>query len=57
MEGFQNFNTNNFDPNSLANQTSSVIMAIVVADVSPSMEEDGKADAVNTASTEVFLKN
>lgn len=56
MEGFQNFNTNNFDPNSLANQTSSVIMAIVVADVSPSMEEDGKADAVNTASTEVFLK-
>lgn len=54
MEGFQNFNTVNFDPNSLANQTSSVIMFVGVLDVSPSIEIF--EDPMNTALQDVFMK-
>ena len=54
MEGFVNFNQNNFDPNQLANQTSSVIMFVVVTDVSPSIYSF--VDAMNTASEEVFMQ-
>lgn len=53
QEGFQNFNTGNFDPNSLANQTSTAIMCVVVTDVSPSISSF--EDDMNTASRDVFL--
>lgn len=54
MEGFQNFNTANFDPNSLANQTSSVIMFVGVLDVSPSISSF--ETAMNTALRDVFMQ-
>ena len=54
QEGFVNFNNQNFDPNSLANQTSTVIMFGVVVDVSPSIYS--YVDAMNTAAREVFMK-
>jgi len=54
MEQFQNFNTANFDPNSLANQTSTAIMCVVVTDVSPSIAN--YVDAMNTASRDVFMQ-
>lgn len=54
MENFQNFNSANFDPNSLANQTSTAICCIVVTDVSPSI--DSYVDAMNTASRDVFMQ-
>lgn len=53
METFQNFNAQNFDPNSLANQTSTAIMCVVVTDVSPSISN--YVDAMNTASRDVFM--
>jgi uncharacterized protein YegL len=53
-EGFQNFNRPNFDPNSLANMTSSVIMFAAVFDKSPSV--DGFASDMNMASQEIFMK-
>ncbi len=54
MENFQNFNSANFDPNSLANQTSTAIMCVVVTDVSPSISS--YVDAMNTASRDVFMQ-
>lgn len=55
MEGFQNFNNSqNFDPNSLANMTSTVIMFLVINDVSPSIES--YEDDMNMISEEVFMK-
>jgi uncharacterized protein YegL len=54
MEGFQNFNTTNFDPNTLANQTSSAIMFIAVLDVSPSIYSF--EDSMNTVLEDVFMK-
>jgi uncharacterized protein YegL len=53
MEGFQNFNTN-FDPNTLANQTSSAIMFLAIMDCSGSIssfEHD-----MNNILEEVFMK-
>lgn len=51
---FQNFNNSqNFDPNALASLTSTVIMFIVVNDVSPSIRD--YADTMNTVSKEVFI--
>ncbi len=55
MEGFQNFNNSqNFDPNSLANMTSTVIMFLVINDVSPSISSYAKE--MNMISQEVFMK-
>lgn len=54
MEGFQNFNTASFDPNSLAQLTSSVIMFVGVLDVSPSIAPF--QDNMNTALQDVFMK-
>jgi uncharacterized protein YegL len=52
---FQNFNNaNNFDPNSLANQTSTAICFVVVTDVSPSISS--YVDSMNTASRDVFMQ-
>lgn len=52
---FQNLNNaNNFDPNALANETSTVIMFVVVTDVSPSIED--YVIPMNDASDEVFMK-
>lgn len=52
--GFQNFNNQNFDPNQVAQQTSSVIQIVLVLDVSPSIAS--YAASMNTATTEVFMK-
>lgn len=52
-EGFQNFNAQNFDANSLANQTSSVIMFSLVADISTSISD--YENAMSIALDEVFL--
>jgi uncharacterized protein YegL len=54
MEGFQNFNTQNFDPNALAHQTTSVIMFIGVLDISPSIRSF-ESD-MNTALRDVFMQ-
>lgn len=53
MEGFQNFNVGNFDPNTLANQTSDVIQFVVVLDKSGSV--DSFKDVMNTALRDVFM--
>lgn len=55
MENYQNFNNANFDPNSLANMTSSVIMFLVINDVSPSIAS--YASNMNTISRDVFIGN
>lgn len=56
MEGFQNMNNSqNFDPNSLANMTSTVIMFIAVNDVSPSIRS--YAATMNTVAREVFIND
>ena len=56
MEGFQNFNNSqNFDPNSLANMTSTVIMFIVVNDVSPSISS--YENTMNTVARDVFIQD
>lgn len=56
MEGFQNFNNaQNFDPNSLANMTSTAIMFIAINDVSPSIEDYEKT--MNEVAKEVFIKD
>lgn len=52
-EGFQNFNAQNFDANSLANLTSSVIMFVLVADVSGSVSSYDTA--ISTALDDIFL--
>lgn len=52
-EGFHNYNSQNFDPNSLANQTATVIMFCVITDKSPSIES--YATGMNTAAQEVFI--
>lgn len=52
-EGFQNFNTQNFNPLTMANMTQSVILICLIIDVSPSISS--YADAMNTAAREVFL--
>lgn len=55
MEGFKNFNNSqNFDPNSLANMTSTVIMFLVVNDVSPSISS--YATSMNTIARDLFMK-
>jgi len=54
QEGFVNYNNQNFDPNSLANQTSTVILFGVVVDVSPSISS--YVTTMNTAAREVFMK-
>lgn len=53
MEGFQNFNTTNFSPLTLANNTQAVILVTLVLDVSPSISN--YASQMNTAAEEVFL--
>jgi uncharacterized protein YegL len=53
-EGFVNLNMQNFDPNALANQTSTVIMFGVVVDVSPSI--NSYVHVMNDAAREVFMK-
>ena len=53
MEGFVNFNQGNFDPNQLANQTSSVIMFSVVTDVSVSTRNFAKD--MNLALKDLFM--
>lgn len=55
QEGFQNFNSQNFDPNSLANMTSTAIMFVVINDVSPSIAS--YEDIMNEVSREVFIKD
>jgi hypothetical protein len=56
MEGFQNMNNSqNFDPNSLANLTSTVIMFIVINDVSPSIRS--YESTMNTVAREVFISD
>ena len=55
QEGFVNYNNaNNFDPNSLANQTATAILFVVITDVSPSI--NSYVNAMNTASREVFMQ-
>lgn len=54
QEGFQNFNQQNFDPNSLANQTSTVIMFCVISDNSISVQS--YSTAMNTAARDVFIQ-
>ena len=54
MEGFQNFNSTNFDPNQLAQQTSAVIMIAVVLDKSPSISN--YVVEMNTAMRDVFMQ-
>lgn len=53
MEGFQNFNVGNFDPNTLANQTSDVIQFLNIVDKSGSV--DKFLPTFNTVLTEVFM--
>lgn len=55
QEGFQNFNSGNYDPNSLAQITSTVIMFEVINDVSPSIES--YANDMNTVARDVFMNN
>jgi len=56
MEGFQNFNNaNNFDPNALGQMTSTVIMFLVINDVSPSISS--YATNMNTIAKDVFIGN
>lgn len=53
-EGFQNFNNSqNFDPNSLANMTSMAIMFLVINDISPSISS--YETTMNTVSRDVFI--
>lgn len=52
--GFKNYSKGNFDPNTVANQTSSVIQSVVVLDVSPSISS--YVDNMNEATTEVFIQ-
>ena len=55
MEGYTNYNNSqNFDPNSLANLTSTVIMFLVVNDVSPSISSH--VTNMNTAMRELFVQ-
>ncbi len=54
MEGFVNYNGQNFDPNTLANMTATVIQSVVVLDTSPSIR--GYVNDMNTATTEVFFE-
>ena len=51
---FQNFNSPNFDPNEMANQTSSVIMFQLVSDISYSISD--YEDAMSEALEDVFLR-
>lgn len=53
LEGYQSFATN-FDPTTLANNTSSVILFTAVLDVSPSISNFEKE--MNMAGEEVFMK-
>lgn len=56
QEGFVNFNSgNNFDPNTLAQNTSTVIMFLVINDVSPSIRN--YASAMNTIAKDTFIGN
>lgn len=54
MEGYINFNNGNFDPSTLASQTSSVIMCAVLLDISPSIYS--YEAAMNTATQDVFMQ-
>lgn len=54
QEGFQNFNTVNFSPLTLANNTQSVILVALILDVSPSISS--YAQQMNAAAREVFLQ-
>lgn len=51
---YKNYAQGNYDPNKIANQTSSVIQSVVVLDVSPSIEN--YEDVMNQAMTEVFME-
>src|SRR5688572_27206012 len=53
-ENFQNFNAKNFDPNALANLTSTVIIFITVIDVSPSIA--GYVTEMNTSTRDLFMQ-
>jgi len=56
MEGYQNFNNSqNYDPNMLANMTSTAILFLVVNDVSPSIAS--YVHEMNTAAREIFMKD
>jgi len=52
-ESFQNYNHQNFDPNTLANQTATVIMFCVITDVSRSIAS--YVVAMNTAARDVLI--
>lgn len=53
-EGYQSFGSANFDPNQMANLTSSAIMFVVVLDVSPSIRDF--AQDMNLAAREIFMR-
>lgn len=55
QEGFVNLSLANFDPNQLANQTSTVIMFGTIIDVSPSIES--YVHIMNDTAREVFMKD
>jgi hypothetical protein len=56
QEGFQNFNNSqNFDVNSLANMTSTVIIFTVINDVSPSIRS--YETIMNTVARDVFIQD
>ncbi len=50
---YQNYAQPNFDPNKVANQTSTVIQSVVIIDVSPSIASF--EDDMNTAMSEIFM--
>lgn len=52
--GYTNFNQTNFDPTTMAGQTSDIILFVVALDVSPSIEDF--EDQLNTCSKEVFMQ-
>jgi uncharacterized protein YihD (DUF1040 family) len=53
QEGFVNYNGANFDPNQMAQMTSTVIQSVVVLDKSPSISS--YVDPMNTAMSDVFM--
>lgn len=54
QEGYKNFNQNNFDPNSLANQTAMAILFCVVSDNSVSVRS--YVNDMNMVAREVFMQ-
>ena len=54
FETYQSFSQDNFDPNEIANLTSSVIQFVVVLDVSPSISSFYRD--MNVALSDIFMK-